>query len=408
MLPSSNRCYSEPCEESLDEQHHPPPTRNSARQITSLYYESVKRQNEKQLRYPLQLFSFTRLLQAGRLVCNFVVISSILFLLSTPANGQEADPYASLLEQAEDLSPLNSLIIYHNGDVVAERYYRGMKADKAVNMKSVSKTLLSPLVGIALRDGLLEGTEQQISDFLPEYFADLEDDHRQHISLHDVLSMTTGLEGTSFGNYGAWVTSKDWIKFALERDVVCDPGVCMTYSTGNTHLLSVILSRASGKNLRSYAREVFFGKLGIPMYKWDRDPLGYYLGGNNMALRPRDMLRFGQVFLNKGRYNGEQLVPAAWIETSWQPRTISPWNGHRYGYLWWSRNFGGEQTYFAWGYGGQYIFIVPRLDLIVVVTSSLTNRPRGVDHNEAVQQFLAHEIIPTVAVLQNNGASGQE
>ncbi|MEM8483936.1 MAG: serine hydrolase [Bacteroidota bacterium] len=317
-------------------------------------------------------------------------------VLPTITEAQPADKFAPLLDRADELAPLNSLIIYQKGEIVAERYYRGMKADKAVNMKSVSKTLLSPLVGIAMRDGLLEGPDQKIADFLPEYYAEIDDAHRNQITLRDVLSMTTGLEGTSFGTYGAWVASKDWVKYALDRDIACEIGACMTYSTGNTHLISVILSRASGKNLRSYAREAFFRKLGIPMHKWDQDPQGYYLGGNNMALRPRDMLRFGQVFLNKGRYKGEQLVPAEWIEISWEPRTISPWNGHRYGYLWWSRVFGGEQTYFAWGYGGQYIFILPELESIVIVTSSLRNRPRGVDHNQAVQQFLSEEIIPTL------------
>ena len=206
------------------------------------------------MRYPLQAYSYTRL---PNLFCQLLAFCLLINLPTTPAKAQEADTFTSLLDKAEDLSPLNSLIIYHKGDVVAERYYRGMRADKAVNMKSVSKTLLSPLVGIAIRDNLLEGTDQRIADFLPEYFENIEDAHRQQITLHDVLSMTTGLEGTSFGSYGAWVTSDDWVQFALDRDVVCDHGTCMTYSTGNTHLISVILSRASGKNLRSYAREAF-------------------------------------------------------------------------------------------------------------------------------------------------------
>lgn len=324
------------------------------------------------------------------------LIISLLQLAAFPTHAQTTDPFEALLDRAENLSPLNSLIIQHKGEVVAERYYRGMNAGKTMNMKSVSKTLLSPLIGIALRDNLIEGVDQKLADLLPDYFEALDDPHKNSITLHHVLSMTTGLEGTSFGNYGAWVTSRDWVKFALDQPVVCPLENCMTYSTGNTHLLSVILSRVSNRNLRSYAREVFFQKVGIPLYNWDKDPQGYYLGGNNMALRPRDMLRFGEVFLNEGRYNGEQILPASWIEQSWKMITVSPWNGHRYGYLWWSRNFGGEQTYFAWGYGGQYIFIVPRLDLVVVVTSSLTNRPRGVDHNQAVQEFLADEIIPVI------------
>ena len=326
-------------------------------------------------------------------------LSLVIAFLPGIVQGQPTDLFEPLLERAEELDPLNSLIIQHRGEIVAEKYYRGMKADRSVNMKSVSKTLLSPLIGIAIRDSLIEGPHQNLSALLPEYFAEIEDAHRRKISLHHVLSMTTGLEGTSFGNYGAWVNSADWVKHALNRPVVCEIATCMTYSTGNTHLLSVILSNVSQKDLRAYARETFYGKLGIPLYKWDQDPQGNYMGGNNMALRPRDMLRFAEVFLNEGRYNGEQLVPSAWIEASWKARTVSPWNGHQYGYLWWSRTFSGALTHFAWGYGGQYIFIVPQFELIVIVTSSLTNRPRGVNHNEAILEFLAQDIIPAISAV---------
>ena len=310
-----------------------------------------------------------------------------------PAYAQSVD---SLLDRGAALSPLNSLIISWKGEVIGERYYRGMRSNRTVNVKSVSKSLLSPLVGIAIRDSLLEGPHQKLTSLLPEYASNIEESHRDDILLHHVLSMTTGLEGTSFQNYGPWVASSDWVRFALSQPAVCRPSACMTYSTGNSHLVSVILSRVAGKDLRSYAREVLFRPLGIALPTWDRDPQGYYLGGNNMALRPRDMLKIGELFLNKGRYGEQQLVPEEWIHRMWDAYTISPWNGHRHGYFWWSRQFGGEKTYFAWGYGGQYIFIVPRLELVVVVTSSLSNRPRGRNHNRVVQNFLSDEIIPVI------------
>ena len=314
-----------------------------------------------------------------------------------PASGQSFD---ALLDRGEELNPLNSLIISWKGEVVAERYYRGMRANRTVNVKSVSKSLLSPLVGIAIRDSLLEGVHQNLTELLPEYSDVIAASHRDEILLHHVLSMTTGLEGTSFQNYGAWVASSDWVKFALERPAVCPPSSCMTYSTGNSHLVAVILAQASGKDLRSYAREVFFRPLGIALPTWDRDPQGYYLGGNNMALRPRDMLRIGELFLNEGRWGDQQVVPAAWIKRMWDVYAVSPWNGHRHGYYWWSRTFGGEHTHFAWGYGGQYIFIVPSLDLVVVMTSSLYNRPRGGNHNRIVQDFLSDEIIPAIRAMR--------
>ncbi|MEM7284674.1 MAG: serine hydrolase, partial [Pseudomonadota bacterium] len=323
------------------------------------------------------------------------LLAFFLFLAATVPSLQ-AQSFDDLLDRGEDLNPLHSLLISWRGELVGERYYRGMKASKTINVKSVSKSLISPLVGIAIRDSLLEGPDQKLADLIPDYADLIAESHRDKITLHHVLSMTTGLEGTSFQNYGPWVSSKDWVKFALEQPVVCAPAACMTYSTGNSHLISVILSKKSGKNLRNYAREVLFRPLDIWLPEWDKDPQGYYLGGNNIGMRPRDMLKIGELYLNKGRYDSQQLVPAEWIEKSWQTYTISPWNGHRHGYYWWSRTFGGYKTHFAWGYGGQYIFIVPDLELVVVVTSSLWNRPRGVDHNQVIQDFLSDEIIPFV------------
>ena len=224
----------------------------------------------------------------------FLYLLFLVFSYSATGFAQSVD---SLLDRGAELNPLNSLIISWKGEVIGERYYRGMRANRTVNVKSVSKSLLSPLVGIAIRDSLLEGVHEKLVSLLPEYAEYIEESHRDDILLHHVLSMTTGLEGTSFQNYGPWVSSSDWVKFALEQPAACVPSSCMTYSTGNSHLISVILSRATGKDLRTYAREVFFRPLGIPLPTWDRDPQGYYLGGNNMGLRPRDMLKIGELFL---------------------------------------------------------------------------------------------------------------
>jgi len=300
------------------------------------------------------------------------------------------------LGRAEQLTPVSSLLVMQGGEMLVERYYRGMRADRTTNMKSVSKTLLSPLIGIAIEDGLLAGIEEPLSDLLPDYWSRLEaagnaDERKERLTLHHVLSMTTGIQSTSFRNYGAWVSSRDWVWDQLRRPVVCRPG-CFEYSTGNTHLLSAILTERSGKDLRRYALDEFFEPLGIPLPQWDRDPQGRYLGGNNMALRPRDLLRFGEVFLAGGRWQGEQLVPADWIERSWRPNATSPWNGHRYGYLWWTDRWGGETAYFAWGYGGQYLVLVPALDLVAVVTSSLSRTQGG--HTRRLRDFFDEYLIP--------------
>ena len=301
---------------------------------------------------------------------------------------------ARAIDRAANLDPLNSLLVFHRDSLIVERYFGGMSAGRAVNVKSVSKTVLSPLIGIALRDSLLRSLDQPVSELLPEYFEADTNDDRRHITLRHLMSMTAGLEGTSFQNYGPWVTSPNWVRFALNQPVVCRPGECREYSTGNTHLLAVILSRQAGTDLITWARRVLFDDLEISLRPWDRDPQGYYLGGNNMRFTPRELATFGRLFLDSGRWKGIQLVPREWIDRSWTVVNRSRWNGSGYGNLWWTRRFNGETVRFGWGYGGQFMFVIPRLDLVVVVTSSLTNRPTGVRHNSRVYDLLACYIIP--------------
>lgn len=302
-----------------------------------------------------------------------------------------------MLAEAEGLPGLTSLLVLRRDSLVVERYWRGMGPERAVNVKSVSKTLLSPMVGIALRDGLLEGLDQPLAELLPESFARLRarddwDPRKDRITLRHLLTMRTGLESTSFGNYGAWVSSSDWAWDQLRRPLVCDPGDCHAYSTGTTHLLSVILTRVSGRSLRRYMLDELLGPMGIPLGEWDRDPQGRYLGGNNMPLRPPDLLELGRLFLDRGRRDDRQLVPAAWIEESWVPRGRSPWNEQGFGYLWWTARWGGETAHFAWGYGGQYLVVVPRLDLAFVATTSLDGPARG--SSRRLRRFFDAYLIP--------------
>lgn len=298
--------------------------------------------------------------------------------------------------RARDIGALTSLVVSRGGETLGEAYYHGGSAGEPVNIKSASKSVLSALVGIAVSEGHLEGTRQPVSELLPEEFEGLEDPRKRRITVGHLLSMQAGLRTTSFDSYGAWVSSRDWIRWALERPMECRPGRCWEYSTGNYHLLSAALTEATGVDTRSYARSRLFAPLDIPARPWDRSPRGYYLGGNNMALTARELLRFGELYLEDGRWNGRQVVPRRWIGRSWTPRVVSSWNGNDYGLGWWGRRLGGERVWFAWGYGGQYLFLVPRLDLAVVTTTA-PERERGRrDTDRAIFRLLREEIVPEV------------
>ena len=289
--------------------------------------------------------------------------------LSAPTVGLDSALLESARARLSGLEQARSLIVARHGETQAEWYFNGSTAGDRANLKSVSKSIISVLVGIAIAEGHLDGIDQPIAPFFESDLPANPDPRLQTITIEDLISMRAGLEPTSFGNYGAWVSSRNWVRFALARPFEDEPGGRMLYSTGNTHLLSALLTRATGSDTWSYARTRLGDPLGIEIPRWQRDPQGVYFGGNDMLMRPRDVLRIGELYRNGGVWQNTQIVPAAWVEQSLVVRTHSPWNGHGYGYGWWTRDLAGRTAHFAWGYGGQYVFIVPDLELTIVATS---------------------------------------
>lgn len=305
---------------------------------------------------------------------------------------------ARAYEHAERLPRLRSLLVQWRDTLVGERYYSGATAATRANIKSASKSIISALVGIAIAQGRIRGMDQPIAELLPVETRGL-DSAKRAITVRDLLTMRTGLESTSFENYGSWVSSRNWVRNALARPVVAARGEQgpMIYSTGSTHLLSAILTRVTGQSTYAFARAELARPLGITLRPWRRDPQGIYFGGNDMYLTPRDMLKIGTLYLERGVWEGERILPAGWVDSSLAPRTTSPWNGNGYGYGWWTREVRGIPVHFAWGYGGQFIFVVPALDLVVVATSDADARRDG-GHNRELHRLVEHEIIEAVAL----------
>ena len=282
------------------------------------------------------------------------------------------------MERVGELSGMRSLLVVRHGRIVAEASYAGSDLnDRPHDIKSASKSLLSALVGIALERVDLPGLDAPIADLLPEYAEGLPAEKRA-ITLADVLSMSSGLAPTSGEHYGAWVSSDDWTRGALARPLENPPGEVFAYSTGNSHLVSAILTEAVGTSALEYAREHLAGPLGITIHSWDRAPEGYYLGGNSLRMTPRDLARLGQLYLQGGRWNGEQVVPAEWVRRS-TSRHADGWP-HRYGaygYHWWLPPLPPDtpwESFAAVGYGGQFLYVVPELDMLLVTTATLESK----------------------------------
>ena len=324
-------------------------------------------------------------------------------LLGTPAGAGawQAGPASrpdldAAFRKAARVPALTSLLVARGDSLLGERYFHGGSAGRVVNVKSISKSVLSALVGTTIAEGEIRDTGRTLGELLPDYVSRVSDARKRAITVGDLLSMRAGLATTSFGEYGAWVTSADWILAALRRPLECEPGTCWIYSTGNYHLLSVILTRATGVDTRTYAARKLLGPLGIPARPWDRDPRGYYLGGNNMGFTARELLRFGQLYLAEGRWRGRQVVPADWVRRSLRPLVVSSFNGFDYGYGWWGRRLAGEETWFAWGYGGQYVILVPRLSLVVVATAAPGREESRFEADRALFRLLEEEVIPVL------------
>jgi CubicO group peptidase (beta-lactamase class C family) len=195
------------------------------------------------------------------------------------------------------------------------------------------------------------------------------------------------------------VSSDDWVRFALSRPFVDRPGGRMLYSTGSYHLLSAVLTEASGRSLLALARDWLGEPLAIEIPPWTRDPSGYYMGGNNMALSPNALLRFGEMVRQRGVWNGVRVVSANWVETSWTPRTRSPFSGDDYGYGWFIDTVRGHPVRYARGYGGQLLYLVPDLGLTVVITSDPTRPARSGGYFGALRRFLADDVIPVFEAI---------
>lgn len=316
------------------------------------------------------------------------------------AVGMESVPrqqnFSSARQAAPDLPQLHSLLVSHRGKLVLEYYAPKYSATRLANIKSASKSIISTLIGVAIERKLIDGVDEPVVRWFPELRKD-PDKRKATITIEDLLTMRSGLESTSGENYGPWVTSRNWVRYALQRPMVSDPGTSMEYSTGTSHILSAILTKATRQSTHQFATEVLAKPLGISLARWPRDPQGIYFGGNEMLMTPRQMITFGELYLNRGRLRGQQIVPAEWVDTSCRPRTRSRWDSDReYGYGWWIQDFGEHEACFAWGFGGQYIMVFRDLDLVVVATSATTVSEERRGHRRQLFNLIETHILPEV------------
>jgi CubicO group peptidase (beta-lactamase class C family) len=286
-------------------------------------------------------------------------------------------------------------VLVHVGDRALVERYNNSSAEETSNVASVTKSVMSILVGIAIDEGVIDSVDQTLADLLP--------DHAQHMSpelgevtLHQVLTMTAGLPRDV--NYdGTYKTTDNWVNTILTAGLRQPPGVYFEYSSAGSHLLSAILVEATGRSVLDYAREKLFDPIGIDTdpaaepvadpenrkshqdydaasFAWPVDHQGHHMGDSFLKITAPDMGRIGQLMLARGRWHGQQIVSSRWVAESTRAQAQTR-GGTRitgeYGYHWWVTTAGGHHAFVAAGFGGQLIEVVPALDLVVVVASAV-------------------------------------
>jgi len=309
--------------------------------------------------------------------------------VSTPeAQGVDPNLVATMYYNAAQLPTVYSLLVFKNGFLVAEDYYHIGGPTRQSKVQSVTKSITSALVGIAIEQGCLIGVDQKMMDFFPELKDQITDPRKFDITIQQLLQMRAGYP---------WEESSEELMNLLftgfhndtlvQVPLVRDPGSDSEYSNLTSHILGMIVARACGTDLRSFAIEYLFGPLGIEPGFWQQDWDGNYLGFADLDLSSRDLAKFGLMITNRGEYDGQRILPAEWVEESlqsyskktWKYRVGPNWKANEYGYQWWSIKAGNYRYHLAWGHGGQQIAIVDELDLVVVLLADALYKQHGGD-----------------------------
>ncbi|WP_419668545.1 beta-lactamase family protein [Streptomyces phaeochromogenes] len=288
-------------------------------------------------------------------------------------------------------SLLSALVIRHDR-LVAERYYDGGGAQRSNNVHSVSKSVLQALVHIAVEKGDFRSLDDPVADYLPEYFSDASPD-KKTITIRHMLTMRSGLDWTEDSTESRVEKTSNWVRSILGRELVSAPGTTYNYSSGNTHVVSAVLQKATGMSTCQFAHQYLFGPMGITAEHWGRDPQGVFSGGYNVYLTPREMAKFGLLYLHDGKWGGRQLVPRAAVRAA-QARTAEVDDVFAYSEGWWTQTISERSTYFAWGFGGQFVYVIPSADVVLVTSEDTSDNSINKEINP--REFIRDYLLPAI------------
>lgn len=321
---------------------------------------------------------------------------------ATPASqGIDAQKLEDGYLVAEMLGHVNAILVARNGKLVSEKYFRGTDETSHHNIRSVSKSFTSALTGIAISKGLIPGVDKKVVDYFSDYSGDINDSRFNEMTIENLLNMESGLEGDR-NLYMQVFFSSNWLHEIFSQNLKFAPGSSVLYSTASTHLLGTLLARGTGESLKEFAEQNLFEPLGITADYWNKDPQGNYFGGSDLQFQPREMLKFGLLYQYEGKFNGVQIIPKQWVNDTFTKgfsgsRTWGAIDNMGYGYLWWRGEINDHEIFTALGHGGQFIMLVPSLDLLIITSCYSDVDWDAADLQEQqVTRIIADYIIPAV------------
>jgi CubicO group peptidase (beta-lactamase class C family) len=296
---------------------------------------------------------------------------------------------------------LRSLLVARRGKLVAENYFGGADSSTVFDLRSVTKSVVSVLTGIAIQGGQLPNIDATVGSYVDAPYA-LDADDRA-VSVGQLLTMTSRYQWNESNgdDYNQWVLSGDPVQFLLDRRQT-DPAGTFTYNSAAVNLLGVVLQEAVAEPLPDFANEVLFEPIGITSVQWEQLEPNMVNAGSGIKMTATDLLRFGQLVLQRGRSASRQVVPESWIDSGTAPaftwrETYGAQRGTTYGYLWWVAQSPATVAVFAWGHGGQFAYVVPSLDLVVVATThwqGLTAETNPTTFAGTVLTIIVNDVLP--------------
>jgi len=289
---------------------------------------------------------------------------------------ENIDDLSVIVTNANQLKRLTSILVFRNGKLVTENYFKGFKKDSLHDVRSVTKSVMALLVGIALENGFLTSVNDPIKNYLSSNEFALTEPQKE-ITINHLLTMSGGFQWneTNGNSYNEWILSGKPVDFLLEKPLTDSPGSVFNYNSAAVHLLGIVLNKATKMTVPAFADQYLFKKIGIEKVQWEQFEESYINGGSGIQLKPEDMGRIGQLMLQKGKSGTEIIVSENWIKSMTDPyytwrNNYGALRNYTYGKLWWVHDAALSKAYFAWGFGGQIIYVVPEKNLVIITTTN--------------------------------------